>query len=189
MSPSKPTPEQIDPLPAANDSTKSRTVKSFSPHPIMIRPKPPLDVRKLRRKEIVEAWENAGASVGWMRVQNFGLRVWGSENTGVAGDLPAFSFHNPNKRKLLAHLPAPEVGFALNLSFNKWTEAELRELANLMKRPPCSRRGARIIWFFNFSIDWMSPRLAALNGRIQTDSTMSALSFSNTQTSGRSPIA
>lgn len=64
------------------------------------------DPPKLLPGEVVEAWKEAGAVVGWMRADRFGLLQLLTEKNGGAGDLPAFKL-SPRKDGLLPKLPAP----------------------------------------------------------------------------------
>src|SRR6476646_7418116 len=65
-------------------------------------------------KEVVAAWTGAGAEVGWMRADRFGLLRVVPEKDGKDGDLPAFKIA-PWKDSLLPKLPAPAVAFGLDL--------------------------------------------------------------------------
>jgi internalin A len=80
--------------------------------------------------ETVEAWKDAGAEVGWMRVDKFGSLKLLPEKEGVAGDLPAFGF-SAWKSGLVPKLPAPAAAFGLNLLGSKVRDVGLKDLAGL----------------------------------------------------------
>jgi internalin A len=81
-------------------------------------------------KEIVEAWKEAGADVGWMRADKFGLLKLLLKKEGLDGDLPAFGF-SAWKDGLLPKLPAPAAAFGLNLFGCKVRDVGLKDLAGL----------------------------------------------------------
>src|SRR4051794_38991707 len=56
--------------------------------------------------KLVAAWQNAGGRAGWMRVNPYGTLVFLPEQTGKAGDVPAFRFHRW-EGGVVARLPAP----------------------------------------------------------------------------------
>ena len=64
--------------------------------------------------EIVKAWEQAGATVGWARVHDLGDVAFLPATEERAGDLPAFWFQLL-KEGVAAKLPAPETAFGLEL--------------------------------------------------------------------------
>jgi hypothetical protein len=80
--------------------------------------------------EIVKAWQEAGATVGWMRVYQYGFVHFVSEDAGEPGDVLAFRFAEW-KAGVLGRLPPPEAGFGLYLGGTKVTDAGLKELAGL----------------------------------------------------------
>jgi len=81
-------------------------------------------------KEIAQAWKDAGAEVGWMRADKFGLLQLVSKKEGVAGDLPAFKFA-AWKDGLVPKLPAPPGAFGLYLFGSKIRDTGLKDLAGL----------------------------------------------------------
>ena len=96
-------------------------------------------------ENIVAAWKEAGAEVGWMRVDPTWVPVFVQEQEGKPGDLPAFFFGGvkaatpdghvffkfPLKEGQLAKLPAPATAFGLGLGHTQVTDAGLKELAEL----------------------------------------------------------
>ena len=80
-------------------------------------------------KEIVRAWQETGAKVGWMGINEFGLFLFSSKPAGLAGMLPAFQFDA--WKGGVSKLPDPGTPFALNLGGTKVTDTGLRELAGL----------------------------------------------------------
>ena len=80
--------------------------------------------------EIVKAWKEAGARVGWMRRHEFGYLVFLSEKEARAGDLPSFQFF-VWKEGVLPKLPSPPVAFGLSLRNTGVADAGLKELAGL----------------------------------------------------------
>ena len=81
-------------------------------------------------ENIVKAWEEAQAQVGWMRVHPAGFLEFARAEEGKPGDLPAFLFHEWQDGRL-AKLPAPASAFGLYLNATQVTDAELKELAGL----------------------------------------------------------
>jgi len=83
-------------------------------------------------KNVVAAWEKAGAIVGWVHEDEFGRDGYEFvvAEKGVAGDLPAFwgGFRGDG---VLGKLPPPAVPFALELSYPGVTDADIKELAGL----------------------------------------------------------
>ena len=87
------------------------------------------DAPKPLPEDIVTAWKEAGAQVGWLRPMPSGFHSFVQEQEGKPGDLPAFHFAVwPQGR--LAKLPAPAPAFGLDLSHTT-TDAGLKELAGL----------------------------------------------------------
>src|SRR5207249_1981905 len=89
-------------------------------------PKPP-------PPEIVKAWRDAGANVGWMKdlppqTGTYGFWEPWSEK-GEAGAMPAFRFPKRNGGGLLAKLPDPGTAFGLDFHCGFQTGARLKELA------------------------------------------------------------
>src|SRR5262249_25558988 len=83
-------------------------------------------------KDVVSAWEKAGAVVGWVHEDEFGSDGYEFvvAEKGVAGDVPAF-WGGFEVKKVLGKLPPPAVPFALDLSYPGVTDADLEELAGL----------------------------------------------------------
>jgi internalin A len=89
-------------------------------------------------REVVEAWEKAGAVKGWMRLRVIGFDHVPAWQGGEGGDLPAFRLFDWQEG-VVTKLPAPAVPFGLYL-FDSWdasrdasrlTDAGLKELAGL----------------------------------------------------------
>ena len=75
--------------------------------------------------EIVKAWTDAGARVGWMdRFMHF------HEGQGEKGEAPAFRFDGWTAG-IVAKLPSPQAAFGLDLNSSRVTDAQLKELAAL----------------------------------------------------------
>jgi hypothetical protein len=97
-------------------------------------------------QEIVTAWKEAGAKVGWIRAEKYslfnpspflsdpfpldGYFLFVPEEAGKPGDLPAFSLAGWEPGRL-AKLPVPATAFGLVLRFTPVTDAALKELAGL----------------------------------------------------------
>jgi hypothetical protein len=88
------------------------------------------DAPKPLPKELVTAWEKAGAKAGWIRAGKYGYPEFIPGQSGQHGDLPAFRFVSW-KGGVSPQLPAPEVPFGLDLSYIQITDAGLKELAGL----------------------------------------------------------
>ena len=122
------------------------------------------DAPKPLPEDIVKAWKEAGAEVGWLRVYPDGFKLDGGEviwphlfpgvpiafgqfvveKQGAPGDLPAFRFAlwHPGR---LAKLPVPASAFGLSLGgtqiFMTDAELELERLQSTQRlRPPIDRR-------------------------------------------------
>jgi len=118
-------------------SLQNRGVFSFWPVPVPIfsqalRAEQPAkkDLPEPLPKELVEAWKRAGADVGWMRANGFGLLKLVPEKERAAGDLPAFSFSDW-KNGVVPNLPAPAPAFGLHLLGSKVRDVGLKDLAAL----------------------------------------------------------
>src|SRR5262245_17660768 len=83
-------------------------------------------------KNVVAAWEKAGAIVGWVHEDEFGRDGYEFVvvEKGVAGDLPAF-WGGFQVAGVVKKLPPPAVPCALDLSYPGVTDADLDELAGL----------------------------------------------------------
>src|SRR5207302_1019475 len=87
-------------------------------------------------EEIVKAWKDSGARVGWVRPSSTGFWKDVGAEERKAGDLPAFILFDW-REGLLAKLPDPARPFALYLYFypfgTEMTDAGLKELAELKR--------------------------------------------------------
>ena len=88
------------------------------------------DAPKPLPDNIVKAWKDAGATVGWMKVDPNGLLSFNEKPE--AGAIPAFRFLKW-KDGIVAKLPVPEAGFGLDLAKTEVTDSGLKELAKLKK--------------------------------------------------------
>src|SRR5439155_26015747 len=79
-------------------------------------------------------WKDAGAKVGWMQPEEYGVEYFYPKSSGKAGELPGLLVSKP-KPGLLAALPDPGVPFGLRLNFSGITDAGLKELAGLKGLP------------------------------------------------------
>ncbi len=93
--------------------------------------------------EIVKAWQDAGAKAGWMRVNLDGYLEFVHEEKGGPGDVPGFRFY-PFKPGVLAKLPDPKRGFALDLRHTEVTDAGLKELAGLKSLQTLDLWGSKV---------------------------------------------
>ena len=92
-------------------------------------------------KEIITAWENAGAEIGWMREVAYPYFV--PTNEGTNNDLPAFQFSKWNEGALV-NLPAPETAFALDFNFANATDGLLTEVSRFKALQSFGMRGGKI---------------------------------------------
>src|SRR5262245_26741747 len=74
--------------------------------------------------EIVKAWTDAGAEVGWMRLNQNGVFLF--QDKGEPGAMPAFRFSQWNQG-VLGKLPDPGAAFGLGLNGTKVTDEGLKE--------------------------------------------------------------
>jgi len=86
------------------------------------------DLPKALPAAIVKAWKDAGATVGWMKVDDSGVLKFNDEPE--AGAVPAFKFAHW-KAGILPKLPLPETPFGIDLSKTELMDAGLKEFANL----------------------------------------------------------
>ncbi len=86
------------------------------------------DIPKPLPDNIVKAWKDAGATIGWMKVEASGGLAFTEKPE--AGAIPAFRFPNW-KDGVVPKLPVPEVAFGLDLSKSDVTDTALKELAKL----------------------------------------------------------
>jgi hypothetical protein len=98
--------------------------------------------------EVVKAWRDAGAEVGWMKDGPPGpldKRFWGYwdpfRKKGGAGAVPAFDFHP--REGVLAKLPDPGVAFGLDARCGLMEEAVLKELARFKSLQSLNLGGVR----------------------------------------------
>ena len=80
--------------------------------------------------DVVKTWQDAGAAVGWMRVNPNCVPIFQSKGGNMAGDLPAFRFAKV-KAGVLAKLSDPGAAFGLDFFNAPLTDTGLKELANL----------------------------------------------------------
>jgi hypothetical protein len=93
------------------------------------------DAPKPLPPEIVRAWRDAGAGVGWMKdtppKPTGGYLYWEPYREKVEpGAVPAFRFH-PDKEGMLATLPDPGVAFGLDFHCSPVSDSWLKKLARL----------------------------------------------------------
>jgi hypothetical protein len=84
------------------------------------------DLPKPLPDNIVKAWKDAGATVGWMKVEASGVLTFVEKPE--AGAIPAFRFPKW-KDGVIVKLPVPEVPFGLDLSGTEVMDDGLKELA------------------------------------------------------------
>ncbi|MCE9561468.1 MAG: hypothetical protein K8U57_05385 [Planctomycetes bacterium] len=77
---------------------------------------------------IVKAWKDAGATVGWIMVSESGIPTF--VDKPEAGAIPAFRFAKW-KDGVVPKLPVPEASFGLDLAKTEILDAGLKELAKL----------------------------------------------------------
>src|SRR5690348_292891 len=73
------------------------------------------DVPKPLRPEIVKAWRDAGAKVGWMKMYSNGFVNLSFQEKDEGGAFPAFALFKW-KEGVLAKLPDPGAAFGLYLA-------------------------------------------------------------------------
>ena len=90
------------------------------------------EVEKLKPlpPEIVKLWQDAGADVGWMKMDKVDFVGFQAQEKVEAGAMPAFRF-SPWKKGVLAKLPDPGVAFELDLGHTRVMDAGLKELSGL----------------------------------------------------------
>jgi hypothetical protein len=76
---------------------------------------------------VIKAWKEAGATVGWMKVEDSGVLSFIEKPE--AGAIPAFRFAKW-KDGVVPKLPVPESLFGLDISGTDLMDAGLKELAN-----------------------------------------------------------
>jgi hypothetical protein len=79
-------------------------------------------------ESVVKAWKDAGAIVGWMKMETTGIVMYVEKPE--PGVIPAFTLPTW-KDGVVEKLPAPEVPFGLDLSSTEITDAGLKKLASL----------------------------------------------------------
>ncbi len=75
---------------------------------------------------VVKAWKDAGATVGWIKVDTTGVPTFVEK--AEAGAIPAFRFARWADG-VVAKLPAPASPFGLDLARTEVTDTGLKELA------------------------------------------------------------
>jgi len=91
------------------------------------------DVSKPLPPEVVKAWRDAGASVGWMKWESNGAPKgpkFQAQEKGEIKAMPVFQF-SEWKEGVLVKLPDPGAAFGLSLNGTKVTDTGLKELAGL----------------------------------------------------------
>lgn len=94
---------------------------------------PKKEIPKPLPKEVVAAWEKAGAEVGWMYAEPFGSLHFRSMKTQPKVDwVPAFQIQ-PRvwKEGILKGLPLPEGAYGLDLNLTFVADEDLKELVGL----------------------------------------------------------
>ena len=91
--------------------------------------------------EIVKAWTDAGARVGWMPADDRFPEF--HEGEGEEGEAPAFRFTRWTAG-IVAKLPSPQAAFGLDLSFTQVTDAGLKELAVLKNMQSLNLLGTNV---------------------------------------------
>lgn len=99
------------------------------------------DLPKPLPETTIKAWKDAGATVGWMKVETSGSLSFVEKPE--AGAIPAFRFVKW-KDDVVAKLPAPEAPFGLDLSETEVADAGLKQLANLKKLTSLSLCGTKV---------------------------------------------
>src|SRR5262249_3245991 len=93
------------------------------------------DTPKPLPAEIVKAWRDAGADVGWMKdvPPRLGTyEIWEPwREKGEAGAIPAFRFPEKNADGVVAKLPDPGTAFGLDFHCGFFAGVTLKELAKL----------------------------------------------------------
>jgi hypothetical protein len=81
---------------------------------------------------IVTAWTDAEAKVGWIRQVLASSRGFRLAKIGNPGDVPGFGFSGQRDLgRRLTKLPAPESAFGLHLYNTAFTDTEMKELPRL----------------------------------------------------------
>lgn len=97
----------------------------------LAQPEPKSDPPQPLPREIVAAWQKAGAVPGFMGLTSDGYLAYQEKATGLAGAIPAFQFITAWKDGVVTKLPVPEAAFGLHLTGTQVTDAGLKELAGL----------------------------------------------------------
>ncbi len=92
---------------------------------------PKNEVPKPLPAAVIQAWEKAGAKVGWADASNF-FKFYLADTPAQAGWLPAFQIPRWQDG-MLKDLPSPETAFALDLTSTKVTDTGLKELASMLR--------------------------------------------------------
>ena len=86
------------------------------------------DTHKALPKEVLAAWQKAGAKVGWIRMEKGVPDFQTTDKSSQAGWLPVFVIED-YREGMLKGLPAPDTAFALDLFKTKITDAEFKRIA------------------------------------------------------------
>ena len=87
------------------------------------------DEPKPLRPEIVKAWRDAGAEVGWMKRDEFGWGQFRESKIVETGAIPAFGFLMEEAKAV--KLPDPGLAFGLDLCGSPVSDTGLKELVGL----------------------------------------------------------
>jgi hypothetical protein len=112
---------------------------------------PPEKGPKSLPDDVVKAWKEAGAEVGWMwplKITNEFNSVFltferSREDLGGARVVPAFQFKNW-RAEMIVKLPAPASAFGIDLGGTNVTDAGLKELAGLKGLTYLALEGTRV---------------------------------------------
>jgi len=106
------------------------TVGPNEPTPSLNENRPTPELPKPLPDDVVKAWKDAGATLGWMKGNEYGYLVW--HDKPEAGAVPAFRF-GEWKDGVVAKLPAPKAPFGIALVATEATDSGLKEIAKLKK--------------------------------------------------------
>ena len=98
------------------------------PAPLHAADPPKAEIPKPLPKDVVAAWEKAGAEAGWFSSWYAGPTFAAAKQSPRPGQIAGFRVKKWQDG-MLKDLPAPEVLFALDLSGTAVTDAGLKELA------------------------------------------------------------
>jgi len=112
--------------------------------------------------DVAKAWKDAGATVGWMRVNENGSIEWDEKPKN--GDVPALMFAEW-KEGVIAKLPTPGVPFGINLPLAKITDAGVKELVAHKSLASLNLIGSEQVTDAGIKVLAALKNLAALNLR------------------------